>query len=347
MHYLIGIMRGEERCSDYRGAIGYGLGLTVLSEMEAGNWVPIMRTDDDLRRLREQEQLLPNQLRGGAAMIAKMLAGLLAFSLAVSAPAALASEQFNPVARYTADDELSAELEDYLAGLDGEYGIAVESLSGGDSIYINADGEFLTASMYKVLVMYRVMEAVEAGELSLGDTITITEADTIENTDGDGMAEGTSLSIGDALHAMIAYSDNAAAYALTREVGGWGSVEAAASELGMSNTYFNGQFWSSPADMELFFAQLANGSLVSADASDYMIDLLMAQTKNDRIPALLPPEATVAHKTGELPSVRNDGGIVYGPNGDYIIVVMSQADPGEAVAAEAEISRMVYDAFGT
>ncbi len=280
-------------------------------------------------------------------MIAKVLAGLLAFTLAVSAPAALASEQFDPVARYAADDGLSAELEDYVAGLDGEYGIAVESLSSGDSVYINSDGEFPTASMYKVLVMYRVMEAVEAGELSLGDTITITEADTVENTEGDGMAGGTSLSIADALHAMIAYSDNSAAYALTRTVGGWGSVEAAASELGMTSTYFDGQFWSSPSDMALFFAQLDNRNLVSADASDYMIDLLLAQTKNDRIPALLPSEAAVAHKTGELPGVRNDGGIVYSPSGDYIIVVMSQADPDEAVNAEAEISQMVYDGLGT
>lgn len=100
--------------------------------------------------------------------------------------------------------------------------------------------------------------------------------------------------------------------------------------------------------MAHFFRLLAERSLVSPSASEQMIDLLLAQTSYDRLPALLPADAQIAHKTGELPGVRNDGGIVRGTGGRYVIVVMSQSgDPDEQVPAEAEISRMVYEAFGT
>jgi beta-lactamase class A len=73
---------------------------------------------------------------------------------------------------------------------------------------------------------------------------------------------------------------------------------------------------------------------------------LLNQQVNDRIPSLLPSNATVAHKTGELPGVRNDAGIVRCPGSQYIIVTMSrEGDPAEEIPIEARISRMVYDEY--
>lgn len=68
-----------------------------------------------------------------------------------------------------------------------------------------------------------------------------------------------------------------------------------------------------------------------------MLDLLRNQGINDRIPALLPDGVSVAHKTGELPGVRNDGGIVRCGREQYIVVLMSRVGVvGEEVPAEAE-----------
>ena len=52
------------------------------------------------------------------------------------------------------------------------------------------------------------------------------------------------------------------------------------------------------------------GDLASPTASAQMLNLSDNQNVNDRIPALLPDGVSVAHKTGELPGVRDDGGIV-------------------------------------
>lgn len=280
-------------------------------------------------------------------MIAKMVRAILPILLGVvlvTAPASISAEARN-VAPAT-NSGLQAELDGYISGLGGTYGVAAINLSDGSGVFVNDETLFPTASMYKLLVMYRVFQAMENGSLSPSDTLTITDEDFAGGADGI-FSSGDTVSVGYALDAMITQSSNAAAYALTRAVGGWEVVASAADELGMYSTILDGDFFSTPTDMAHFFQLLAERTLVSPSASEQMIDLLLGQMTNDRLPALLPAVAQVAHKTGELPGVRNDGGIVRGTGGRYVIVVMSKlGNPDEQVPAEAEISRMVYDYYG-
>jgi len=74
-----------------------------------------------------------------------------------------------------------------------------------------------------------------------------------------------------------------------------------------------------------------------------MLDLMLAQQVNDRLPALLPPGTEVAHKTGNLPEVTNDVGIVYDPQPAYVIAVLSE-NGGEAEPIAA-LSLAVYEYF--
>ena len=61
----------------------------------------------------------------------------------------------------------------------------------------------------------------------------------------------------------------------------------------------------------------------------------------------LPAETPVAHKTGSLRGVRNDAGIVYAPDGPYVISLCAKrlSDQVAGAAALAEISRVVWQAF--
>jgi beta-lactamase class A len=74
-----------------------------------------------------------------------------------------------------------------------------------------------------------------------------------------------------------------------------------------------------------------------------MLDLMLAQKVRDRLPALLPPGAGVANKTGNLPEVTHDVGIVYAPQPTYIIAVLS--DRGGESEPIAVLSRAIYDYF--
>lgn len=240
---------------------------------------------------------------------------------------------------------LTEELKSYVAGLDGTYGVAVLDLKDGQTVSINADRVFPTASLYKVLVMYRVYQAMEQGTLSAADKITIEAGDMVEADEWDKLSPGQVITVSDAVERMITESSNIAAYALARQVGSWNGVLQSASQLGMKETTWNGEdFVTTPNDMLHFFELLANRSLLSPKASDEMTAVLLRQKINDRLPADLPAGTKVAHKTGELTDIRNDGGIVFANNGPYVIVLMGQGiNPADAVKAEATISRMVFD----
>lgn len=281
-------------------------------------------------------------------MIASMMVGsLLLATLVASSGAPMAGVAAASAHDLVGDQELYLQIADYLEQLDGSYGIAVENLGDGDSVLINSDRRFPTASMYKLAVMYRVFQGFEEGSLSPDDAVTITQADRVEEGWGGGLSAGTTMTVSEALEAMITCSSNSAAYSLARRVGGWEEVLDAAGEAGVTIISDGEQFVSTPADLLRFFQRLDDGSLVSPEASQEMVALLLRQTVNDRIPAQLPSDVPVAHKTGELPQVRNDGGIVLGPAARYIIVLMSEeVDPEEAIEAEAEISRMVYERYG-
>ena len=93
---------------------------------------------------------------------------------------------------------------------------------------------------------------------------------------------------------------------------------------------------------------IAEGKVVSKQASEKMIEILLGQEFNESIPALLPKSARVAHKTGWTGEFYHDTGIVF-PEGrkPYAISIMTRGfaeeKPDEAHDCMATISKMVYD----
>lgn len=144
---------------------------------------------------------------------------------------------------------------------------------------------------------------------------------------------------------MITINDQDATFALLRRIG-TGRVNAMTPDLGLSQSYIGERGWSTARETAILLEMIALGEAVDASASGEMRSLLFDQQINDRLPLYL-PSGTVAHKTGELPGVRNDAGIVYGPSGPYIIVVVTSDLPDEEVGANAiaRLSRDVYRYF--
>ena len=85
------------------------------------------------------------------------------------------------------------------------------------------------------------------------------------------------------------------------------------------------------------------------EASQQMLDLLLAQQIDTKIPAGLPEEAEAANKTGETDEAQHDVAIVFGAETDYILCVMSEdlSDTEEAQERIREISGCVYEALNT
>jgi beta-lactamase class A len=118
-----------------------------------------------------------------------------------------------------------------------------------------------------------------------------------------------------------------------------GVEDQKAYDKGLNNT-------TTAYDLMLIFEKIATGKAVNKKASEAMIQILLDQQFNDIIPAQLPKEVKVAHKTGFITGIHHDSGIVFLPNGrKYILVLLSKnlADEKEAIKTMANVSRLIYN----
>ena len=117
-----------------------------------------------------------------------------------------------------------------------------------------------------------------------------------------------------------------------------------------------------PQDYGRLFEMIAQGQLWSAEISQEMVEILRKQhynrmlTKN--MAQYLAPEDDgeeliyIASKSGSMNACRNDGGIVYTPYGNYVVVVFTKefSDPlyyndHESYHFGARISRLLFDQY--
>ncbi len=99
------------------------------------------------------------------------------------------------------------------------------------------------------------------------------------------------------------------------------------------------------ADIAALYLMLVNGQIVSESVSQEMLVLLEDQQINDRLPAYLPEETVVAHKTGNLDGLVHDAGVIFAPAGPVVVVVLTEdLDEWQAIDLIATVARLAYDA---
>jgi beta-lactamase class A len=109
----------------------------------------------------------------------------------------------------------------------------------------------------------------------------------------------------------------------------------------------SGNDLTTPREMARLCEAIEQGVGLSASARDGIIDIMKRQKFNDRIPAGVPEETDIAHKTGSLKGVRNDAGIVYSEK-PYVVALFSKRldDEKAGVQALGDLSKIVWEAFG-
>lgn len=240
-----------------------------------------------------------------------------------------------------------------LIGTHGSYGIVVQNIKTGETYTQNSQKTYLSGSLYKLWVMATVYQQIKVGKIKDTDVVSKKVSDLNKEFHIDpSVAEKTSgtisYSVHDALYEMVTISDNYAALLLTDKVG-LNNIANFLKDNGFyqSKLGINGKSpLTTPQDVALFFDKLYRGQLIDKKASESMLSLLKQQKLNDKIPKYLPFDVNVAHKTGELDDVTHDAGIVFTPNGDYIVVVLSQIDDRDLANERiANVSKEVYQYF--
>lgn len=251
------------------------------------------------------------------------------------------------------EDPLKVVADSVLQGKDGTYGVVIKNLKTGETYTYNKDKYFATGSLYKLWVMATAVQQLQKGTMHDDEQLTEDVADlndefNIASEDAE-LTDGTiSLSVNDALTQMITISHNYAALLLTKKIG-----EDTISHFLIDNKLEYSHLGGNdgvpavtPEDVALFLEKLYNGKLGNPSSTNKMLDLLKGQQLNGKLPKYLPSDVVIAHKTGELGLYSHDAGIVYIPNGPYIIVVLTKTNnPDNANDVIGQLSKVVYDYF--
>jgi beta-lactamase class A len=257
--------------------------------------------------------------------------------MAVSSPA--------PARASTAD--LVQQLDGLISSFPGGAGIWIGDPTIATPLFTHdPDEQVIAASLYKLGVLAEAERRVDAGELHYSDTITIQPEDI--TVDGSFEDAGTELTLDEALEAMITISDNGSALALWRILGG-ANIDATLDEAGIKDFHVAQSDaednWATPHAIGTFFTLLAKRQLISAAASDRMLARLERQQINDRLPAQLPSDVVVAHKTGNLTGLAHDAGIIFTKTGPRVVVAITwNALDEDAADFISSIGSLVYSA---
>lgn len=220
---------------------------------------------------------------------------------------------------------------------------------------INGGVRMQSASMIKTLVLATLLQGSEDGSVSLDESYTVRRQDIVGGTGTiQSMGAGTRLTFGRLALLMISQSDNVATNVIIDRLG-MDAINGEATSLGLAQTVLQRKMMDAQAqaagrenytcanDQATMLVAAARGELVSQDASSRAIDYLSAQEDTRGIPDGVPSGTVVAHKTGTLPKVRHDGGIVYGGQ-SYVLMVMTEGlDEDEANALIAKVLQVVWD----
>jgi beta-lactamase class A len=253
------------------------------------------------------------------------------------------------------DGALQRQLDRFLREQRGQFGVAVRDLHGPVTAAYQPRERFPLGSLFKLLLMFEVMRQVRLGVFGLTESLRTPPEYSFGEPEG-GVPPGSRLTVDEALAAMIAVSSNAAALALIELVRP-AALEAAPRRAGLVDTAIDIEPSSAPGhytidargsaqDIASLLVRLDREELVGPDQDRRMIDLLLGQKIADRLPALLPSDVPIAHKTADLEGFTHDAGMVYLPGRPYVLAVLAQGEsPSDGKAVVAEISRLVFAYF--
>lgn len=267
-------------------------------------------------------------------------------------------------------DKLKRDVINTLSESEGDFAVAFKDITTGETLFINEKEVFHAASTMKTPVMIEVYKQAAEGKFLLSDSVEVKNEfksivdSSLYSLDKNDDSEfelynqvGTRKPLSDIVYDMIISSSNLAtnivielvdAKKVTQTMRNLGAPDLLvlrgvedqkAFEAGLSNT-------TTAYDLMVIFEKLANGEAVNPDADQQMINILLDQKFNEIIPAQLPKEVKVAHKTGNITGVQHDSALVILPDGKkYVLVILSKnlKDEDAGVATMAKASALIYN----
>ena len=271
------------------------------------------------------------------------------------------------------NDDLDARIRAEIQPFRGKVWIYAKNLDTGKTYSLDGDLRVRTASTIKLAIMVEAFARVAEGRAQWSDEIIMTK----EKKQPDGgvlqeLADGTRLTLRDAVNLMIVVSDNTGAnlaldflttdavnarmdsLGLTstrslRKIGGGGESKAYGDPV---NKGF-GIGVSTPHEMVLLMEKLEHGEIVNPEASREMIALLKRQQYHQGIGRSL-NGVEMASKFGSLDALRSDVGVIYSKRGPIAMAITCDQMPdvdwtedNPAYHLMSRLSNILIDGLGS
>lgn len=207
----------------------------------------------------------------------------------------------------------------------GKIQIYFEIIASDQSISYN-NSQMYPASLAKLFLMGAIFEEVQAGSLAYDENLAALVTPMITYSDNKSFNDLLAILAdrGRAKNPYKSLDEFCKKYAFKETViHNYFILQPKEHEF-LRNYLVDYNFWTSSRDVGHFFKLLAQGKLVSKEASDQMLDILSRQERLSKLPHLLPETAKVYNKTGEFNNFSHDAALISSPNCDYILVVMSE-----------------------
>jgi beta-lactamase class A len=215
------------------------------------------------------------------------------------------------------------ELFDKMKGMRGKVGFYYKNLVTDETVGFNEDELFRAASIFKLPLLAAMLYEKVYNNMDFSEKIKISESDKIPGCGAvQHMTGEPSIDILTLAKLMITISDNTAANVLAEHFG-IEKMKGVFDKLGMKKTRLNRQLYDfesesrgvmnvfTPKEMGELLEKIYKRTLINEETSEFLEDILLQQQINSKIPARLPYDFKVAHKTGEEEETTHDVGIVY------------------------------------
>jgi beta-lactamase class A len=237
---------------------------------------------------------------------------------------------------------LQSILENRIQEYDGVWSVYVKNLKTDESIVIH-DQAMKSASVMKLFVLGTVYQAIEDGVLERTEEVVRLMNNMISASDNDSTNQ-LLYKLGDSSYARGIEKVNAFI-----QSHGFSDMTIEYNGFNDANTVMDSEHYNqiTAKDCGDLLEDIYRRVWVNRAASMEIETMMLNQQTRYKIPAGLPDGVLCGNKTGEMDTTENDAAIVYSPNCDYILVVLSSdwSSKDQAISRIASISQTVYEFF--
>ena len=263
---------------------------------------------------------------------------ILVLYLPVFASSCTIGDSNESIAEETVDNILEDELQTLLQDFNGDAGLYVRHLGTGQSVSINADELFPTASMIKVPILLTLFNKIEAGQLNYEQEFIYRDSLLYEGEDILGsFMDGEQILLSKLVMLMITMSDNTASLWCQQLAGTGIDINKFLSAYGFEQTRINSRTparendreqygWgqTTPREMAEMLVMIRSGQAINHAASEEMYRLLSNIYWNGEALSQIPPFVQAASKQGAVSDSRSEVVLVNAPSGDYVFCLITK-----------------------